>query len=853
MACNCNNITVIHSVVPATCGQNNGQIIPSYAVSGGSSVAEFTFVWTGPSGYASGSSGTLTNLMGGDYTLQLFCGDSLCGSYEVNVPAFTAPEVEEVTIQNTCNGVKNGSITLEITGGVAPYTVNWECPDEIDRTGEEISNLPAGDYHYVITDAGGCSLEGDARIIEFLPISATVTVTATTDGCHCNNKATVSVFPSHYPPYTFEWDEATVDDTGDTFSRASGICNGTHQVKITDSNGCSLIKEFTIAGPVQYVPYTGPILVKETCPDCNRCKLNITDYEARLKLALDASDTVRKRLTSLGSGAMFIGNPERTEQYFNDLNDFHYLLAYLGIIYYQQQQDILYSPVNLPQDVTYYRDKYNIVCIENYFTCKGYNIQQILDAFDVAKPAVFKSTTSVSTSSGSVQSPPITSNADFVIGIDESNSINEEMWQITLKRWWSQGDKEPYIDVYGEPHFSRLQALNARGASIMGDSENHLTYVMIGDYFASGGSRIGNGLNCHQKAWPSTTCVYGETGGVGNNICCHDYDKAFIPLMVDLCIMLGYKITFIANAGHWDVAAFSANYNNWKVTKGGTINRVHAGMENSIAGYDNSVVWPHGEVEYVPAAQQINDDVIAIEPGLKVVGDTKDITKPNAADWNSLLDTTTLPEVRCYLTDDSFGFSADSATVDQAKNVIDVLVPARLQAWKDQFPGKKLVVAQYGALGNSMLASLYLADLHRQMVMWNYSNGDFISAAYLFRPAFWYLNSPKPKNIYYAALLIGMMYKYTGGLQQLNVSGPSGLRIWCIYKASKFMMQVINYSANTYPISSVVDSDLDPLSLLSCWAQYGTSKSDINPTYADLTADPKINPFSVTTMEFEYP
>jgi hypothetical protein len=52
----------------------------------------------------------------------------------------------------TCNGGADGSITLAVTGGTAPYFVLWDNGD----TTQNLTGLVAGNYSVTVTDNNGC-------------------------------------------------------------------------------------------------------------------------------------------------------------------------------------------------------------------------------------------------------------------------------------------------------------------------------------------------------------------------------------------------------------------------------------------------------------------------------------------------------------------------------------------------------------------------------------------------------------------------------------------------------------------------------------------------------------------------
>jgi len=77
-------------------------------------------------------------------------GDSISVTVVINEPA---PITISETITNTTQGLEEGEITLDISGGVPGYIYEWDNGE----TGSTISGLAAGFYTVNITDANGCS------------------------------------------------------------------------------------------------------------------------------------------------------------------------------------------------------------------------------------------------------------------------------------------------------------------------------------------------------------------------------------------------------------------------------------------------------------------------------------------------------------------------------------------------------------------------------------------------------------------------------------------------------------------------------------------------------------------------
>lgn len=66
---------------------------------------------------------------------------------------FTFASDIDVEVTPVIPGVTNGTISLTINGGVAPYDIQWSGPGGFVSTAEDLIGLPAGTYTLEITDA----------------------------------------------------------------------------------------------------------------------------------------------------------------------------------------------------------------------------------------------------------------------------------------------------------------------------------------------------------------------------------------------------------------------------------------------------------------------------------------------------------------------------------------------------------------------------------------------------------------------------------------------------------------------------------------------------------------------------
>ncbi|PCJ82083.1 MAG: hypothetical protein COA57_13695 [Flavobacteriales bacterium] len=127
-----------------------------------------------------------------------------------------------------CNGASDGSITTNVSGGLTPYSYQWNTGETI----ASISNLSVGGYSVTVSATNGCSLNKIIYLPESTPIIAATSSTEASCGGGNDGTATAGVSGGS-SPYTYAW------DNGQTDSVATGLSAGTYSVTITDSNLCS--------------------------------------------------------------------------------------------------------------------------------------------------------------------------------------------------------------------------------------------------------------------------------------------------------------------------------------------------------------------------------------------------------------------------------------------------------------------------------------------------------------------------------------------------------------------------------------------------------------------------------------
>lgn len=162
-------------------------------------------------------------------------GCSQKGVVEIDGP----PPLELMTNKTppSCAGAANGSLQLQVAGGVGDYDYEWADGGTVST----LVNVTAGNYAVTVSDANNCLLD----TVLMLPDGPTLLANPQIGyGCG-DGQILVATQPINgVAPYTYQW------STGATGPYLLGMSAGMYALTVTDNNGCQGIKDFTIA----YVP-----------------------------------------------------------------------------------------------------------------------------------------------------------------------------------------------------------------------------------------------------------------------------------------------------------------------------------------------------------------------------------------------------------------------------------------------------------------------------------------------------------------------------------------------------------------------------------------------------------------------
>jgi len=243
-------ILIGYTTTPITCyGADNASITVN--LSGGN--APYTFQW---SNLATALS--QTNLGAGNYTITVTDSFGCIKLETINIPQAPIFVSNPIVSQITCFGAHNGSINLNLTGGIAPVALSWA---DGSTAGLIRNNLGAGTYTATISDGTPCYITKTFTIIEPQPIVLGAVLT-NAFGCTNPNIGSINLIPSGgTPPFTFSW------SNGATTEDLNAITSGNYLVNVTDANGCTKSAQYSITRP-------DPIAIDVTTDTAFDCALH---------------------------------------------------------------------------------------------------------------------------------------------------------------------------------------------------------------------------------------------------------------------------------------------------------------------------------------------------------------------------------------------------------------------------------------------------------------------------------------------------------------------------------------------------------------------------------------------------
>ena len=230
-------VITVESTVDILC---HGDFTGSIDVSIVGGIPDYDINWFGPSTFES-TDEDLTNLEAGIYTLQVIDQNNCLQTIEVEL---TQPDdliINYNVTNETCTNANDGSISLDIQGGVLDYVISWSN----FGNGPNQNNLAPGLYTATVTDGNNCVEEVTIEI-EAAPIFD-INPEVNSISCFGNGDGNIQLnIQGGVSPIFVLWDDDLTAGE-DRFNLGPGI----YSVTISDSSdfNCVIEREFVIVEP----------------------------------------------------------------------------------------------------------------------------------------------------------------------------------------------------------------------------------------------------------------------------------------------------------------------------------------------------------------------------------------------------------------------------------------------------------------------------------------------------------------------------------------------------------------------------------------------------------------------------
>jgi gliding motility-associated-like protein len=220
------------TVSDVTCaGECDGTI--TVVPSGGA--APYNIVWS-PAPPLGQVGTALTGLCPGPWTATVTDANGCTVSTVFTIVEPAPLQVTLSSTQSTCP-VCDGTVTVDIAGGTAPYAVEWTSAGAVVGNGPQLTGLCGGIYTAVVSDASGCSFQSTVQVSD--PSGETLVAVDGQVSCANDCDGTVAVdYVCSAPPCVLQWTDAIGNVVAGDVITVDDLCVGEYSVQVTNADGC---------------------------------------------------------------------------------------------------------------------------------------------------------------------------------------------------------------------------------------------------------------------------------------------------------------------------------------------------------------------------------------------------------------------------------------------------------------------------------------------------------------------------------------------------------------------------------------------------------------------------------------
>lgn len=228
-----------------------------------SGTAPYSYSWI-PTGPPTDTNQTATGLCIGTYTVTVTDSNNCISVDTITINTTGLALAINSIVPETCFGDCDGSATVSVNSGIAPFTYSWNPTGQITPTA---TGLCTGLYVVTVTDSTNCTDSISANVTgpSILTVNALVNTPVSCNGS--NDGVAIANVVGGTANYTYSWNTIPAQTT----QLATGLTAGTYIVTVTDANGCTALDTVILTEPTPIVDNSSL-----TFPNCNLCDGAIT-------------------------------------------------------------------------------------------------------------------------------------------------------------------------------------------------------------------------------------------------------------------------------------------------------------------------------------------------------------------------------------------------------------------------------------------------------------------------------------------------------------------------------------------------------------------------------------------------
>jgi trimeric autotransporter adhesin len=214
-----------------------------------------------------------TNLEPGTYTCVVtdVNGCTISVTQKIDVQPIVI-KLQNNSVTHTSCGLNNGAATIIVEGGSGTYNFKWDGPSVVGNSATG-TNLAAGDYTISVSDQKYVLVTKYSLSIEKLGTSPLISLAQVIDANETCKGAIDIAITGGVAPYTYKWSGPT--SIPSTEQDPANLCEGTYNLTVTDSKGCTAVKDaIVVAGASRPCPTAK--VTQTNCPDTNDGGIELT-------------------------------------------------------------------------------------------------------------------------------------------------------------------------------------------------------------------------------------------------------------------------------------------------------------------------------------------------------------------------------------------------------------------------------------------------------------------------------------------------------------------------------------------------------------------------------------------------